>query len=101
MFRSRRQTQRMQDLLAYVVLVCAFTFAVFPIVWTLLTSLKPDADIVTSQIQYLPLRPTLQNYATLWAQAGFVTMFFNSTVVTVLTVAVCLVTGVSGAYSLS
>ena len=43
----------------------------FPILWTLLTSLKPNADIVTAEIQYLPLRPTLQNYATLWGQAGF------------------------------
>jgi multiple sugar transport system permease protein len=87
MFRSRRQTQRIYDLLSYAVLLGAFTFAVFPILWTLLTSLKPNADIVTSQIQYIPLHPTLENYATLWAQAGFPVMFLNSAVVTVLTVA--------------
>src|ERR1700738_2063667 len=86
--RSRRQTQRMYDVLAYVVLAGAFAFAVFPILWTLLTSLKPDADIVTAQIQYIPLRPTFQNYVTLWGQAGFPTMFFNSTIVTALTVLV-------------
>src|ERR1700730_11965276 len=84
-----------------MVLIGAFCFAVFPILWTLLTSLKPDADIVTAQIQYIPLRPTFQNYTTLWAQAGFPTMFFNSAVVTVLTVFVCLAVGISGAYSLS
>ncbi len=99
--RSRRQTQRLYDVLAYVVLIGAFSFAVFPILWTLLTSLKPDADIVTAQIQYIPLRPTFQNYVTLWGQAGFPTMFFNSTLVTALTVMVCLAVGISGAYSLS
>src|ERR1700730_2759964 len=97
MFRSRRQTQRVYDLLAYAVLIGAFSFAVFPILWTLLTSLKPNADIVTDQIQYLPLRPTFQNYTTLWSQAGFPVMFLNSAVVTVLTVTVCLVVGISGA----
>jgi multiple sugar transport system permease protein len=98
---SRRQTQRLYDLLAYVVLLVAFVFAVFPIVWTLLTSLKPQADIVTAQIQYLPAHPSLDNYVTLWGQAGFVSMFFNSAVVTSLTVLVCLAVGISGAYSLS
>lgn len=101
MIRSRRTTQQMYDVLAYAVIVTAFTFAVFPIMWTLLTSLKPNADIVTTSIQYVPLHPTLENYATLWAQAGFPAMFFNSTVVTTLTVLVCLVVGVTGAYSLS
>jgi multiple sugar transport system permease protein len=101
MLRSRRQTQRLYDVLAYAVLAGAFAFAVFPILWTLLTSLKQNADIVTSEMQYLPLRPTLQNYTTLWAQAGFPTMFLNSALVTVLTVVVCLAVGISGAYSLS
>src|SRR3984893_4418710 len=101
MLRSRRQTQRLYDVLAYVVLLGAFSFAVFPILWTLLTSLKPNADIVTAEIQYLPLHPTFQNYVTLWGQAGFPTMFLNSTVVTALTVLVCLTFGISGAYSLS
>src|SRR5436305_224680 len=88
-------------MLAYCVLIGAFSFAVFPIAWTLLTSLKPNADIVAAQIQYIPLHPTFQNYAALWAQAGFPTMFFNSAVVTVFTVLVCLFVGISGAYSLS
>jgi multiple sugar transport system permease protein len=101
MFRSRRQTQRMYDIIAYAVIIGAFIFAVFPIVWTLLTSLKANADILTSDIQYIPLRPTLENYSTLWAQAGFPTMFLNSAIVTVLTVIVCLTIGISGAYSLS
>jgi multiple sugar transport system permease protein len=99
--RSRAQTRRFYDAVAYVVLIAAFTFAVLPIIWTLLTSLKSNADIVTTEIQYLPFRPTFENYATLWAQAGFTAMFFNSTVVTILTVLICLSVGITGAYSLS
>jgi multiple sugar transport system permease protein len=99
--RSRRHTQQLYDALAYVILICAFVFAVFPIVWTLLTSLKSNADIVTADIQYLPLHPTFQNYVSLWEQAGFPAMFLNSAIVTLLTVLACLIVGVTGAYSLS
>jgi multiple sugar transport system permease protein len=99
--RSRRTTQRLYNALAYAVVVTAFAFAVSPIVWTLLTSLKANVDIVTTDIQYIPLHPTLENYTTLWAQAGFPAMFVNSGVVTTLTVLLCLVAGVTGAYSLS
>jgi len=99
--RSRRQTQQLYDTLAYVILLCAFIFAVFPIVWTLLTSLKSNADIVTADIQYVPLHPTFQNYVSLWEQAGFPAMFLNSAIVTLMTVLACLVVGITGAYSLS
>ena len=44
MIRSRRQTQRLYDGLAYAVLIGAFCFAVFPILWTLLTSLNTLRD---------------------------------------------------------
>ena len=44
------QTQRLYDVVAYVVLFGAFSFAVFPILWTLLTSLKANADIVTAEL---------------------------------------------------
>jgi multiple sugar transport system permease protein len=98
---TRHQTQRAFDALAYVVVLVAFTFAVFPILWTALTSLKPNADIVTADIQYIPRHPTFENYSALWAQAGFPAMFFNSAVVTTLTVVVCLFVGATGAYSLS
>ena len=43
----------------------------------------------------------MQNYATLWGQAGFPTMFLNSAIVTGLTVLACLAVGITGAYSLS
>jgi multiple sugar transport system permease protein len=99
--RSRRQTERLYDTLAYVIVIGAFIFAMFPIVWTLLTSLKSNADIVTADIQYLPLHPTFQNYISLWEQAGFPAMFLNSAIVTLLTVLACLIVGVTGAYSLS
>ena len=101
MIKSRRQTQQLYDMLAYVILICAFIFAVFPIIWTLLTSLKSNADIVTADIQYVPLHPTFQNYVSLWEQAGFPAMFLNSAIVTLLTVVACLVVGITGAYSLS
>jgi len=101
MIRSHRRRQRAYDVFAYLVMIGVAFFAAFPIIWTFLTSLKDEADIVTTHMQYLPLRPTLQNYITLWGRSGFTTLFINSAIVTALTVIICLSIGICGAYSIS
>jgi multiple sugar transport system permease protein len=99
--RSRRGRRRAGDALASAVLLLVLAFTLFPLAWTALTSLKREQDIVTSQMQYLPRRPTLDNYVTLLGRSGYLTMFLNSAVTTVLTVLLCLSVGVLAAYSIS
>lgn len=43
----------------------------FPLYWILISSLKPPGDIVAYPVQYLPLRPTLENYTSLFAVSSF------------------------------
>ena len=76
-------------------------FGFFPVVWTALTSLKSEKDVVTNQLQYVPRNPTLDNYDTLINRSGYPTMFQNSGIVTVLTVIMCLIVGTFAAYSIS
>ena len=99
--RSRRGRQRAGDALASAVLVLVLGFTLFPIVWTATTSLKREQDIVTSTMQYVPRRPTLDNYVTLLTRSGYLTMFRNSALTTVLTVLLCLSVGTLAAYSIS
>ncbi|MCY3718515.1 MAG: carbohydrate ABC transporter permease [Anaerolineaceae bacterium] len=98
---SFRATQRLYRALTAAVLVIAGIFALFPLVWTALTSLKQNSDVITAEMQYLPHNPTLQNYAELWSRRSFVTLFGNSVVITVLTVSLCLLVGTSAAYAFS
>ncbi len=98
---SFRATQRLYRFLTAAVLVFAGIFALFPLVWTGLTSLKQNTDVITAEMQYLPHNPTLQNYAELWSRRSFVTLFGNSVVITVMTVSLCLLVGTSAAYAFS
>ena len=82
MFNSRRRTNAIFDLLTWAIVGLVVAFSVFPLLWTLLTSLKLEQDIVTRTLQYIPRRLTFQNYLTLWRQSGFPNLVLNSVVVT-------------------
>jgi multiple sugar transport system permease protein len=101
MFSNVRQTKRLFDLLSALVLLLVSIFALFPLVWTFLTSLKPEADIVTASIQYIPQRVTLENYIALWQRSGFPRLITNSLIITSMTLVICMTIGSLAAYSLS
>jgi multiple sugar transport system permease protein len=87
--------------LAVLIVGVVTIFALFPLAWTLLTSLKIEEDIITRTIQYFPRHATFDNYTTLWRRSGFPHLIANSAIVTVTTTAVCLLFGVLAAYSIS
>jgi multiple sugar transport system permease protein len=91
----------MLDVFTGVLVLAIVAFCLFPLIWTLLTSLKPEADIVTATLQYIPRHVTLDNYVTLWQQSGFPTLVANSVVVTSTTGVICLTIGTLAAYSFS
>ncbi len=101
MFKSNRGRRMAADSLTYVVLCTLAAFCLGPMVWMFLTSLKTEADIVTSQIQYIPQRITFENYVAIWTQSNFPVLITNSLIVTAVTVAICVVAGTLAAYAFS
>ena len=101
MFRSQRRLDALLDGLSWLLIGSIVLFAVFPLLWTFLTSLKLERDIVTSTLQYIPRQITIENYVTLWQQSGFPTLVANSVVVTTITGFICLTVGTLAAYSFS
>ncbi|MCX5521195.1 carbohydrate ABC transporter permease [Kaistia defluvii] len=101
MITTSRRARLGWNIATYAVLLTLTVFCIFPLLWTLLTSLKYEADIVTQTMQYIPKRITFENYVTIWTQSGFPTLVFNSFVVTATTVVLCLITGTLAAYSFS
>ena len=101
MFRSQQRTRRVLDLVTLLAAGLVVVFSVFPLVWTFVTSLKLEEDIVTQTLQYLPRHLTWQNYVTLWRQSGFPILVANSVVVTSMTGLICLTIGTLAAYSFS
>lgn len=98
---SQRRIDRSLDIFTGLLISTIVLFCLFPLIWTLLTSLKPEADIVTSTLQYIPRNLTLDNYVTLWQQSDFPTLVGNSVVTTSITGLICLTIGTLAAYSFS
>jgi multiple sugar transport system permease protein len=71
----------------------------FPILWTLVTSLKPDAAIATRTPSFV-FTPTLDHYATLGQTGSFAQYMLNSAVVAIAATAIALATGTPAAYSI-
>ena len=60
----RRRTRR-PPLVRTVGLVLAVLWSLVPIYWAVKTSLQTESDARSADTQYVPLHPTLKNYATL------------------------------------
>lgn len=101
MLKTKNSRRAAGDVLAYAVLTSLAVFCLGPMVWMLMTSLKREADIVTSRMQYIPRSITFENYAAIWTQSNFPVLISNSIVVTTTTVVICVVTGTLAAYAFS
>lgn len=95
------QSSRLRDGLTYAVMILLSIICIAPILWTLLTSLKYEADIVTRDMVYWPSRITFDHYVNLWNQSSYPILVINSLVVTSVTVAICLFTGTIASYAFS
>jgi len=98
---SLKRSRRLFDVLSATIAIVVVIFAFAPILWTALTSLKAESDIVTSSIRYIPSKLTLENYDKLWSQSDYPRLLKNSAIVTVITVIMSLVIGIFAGYSIS
>ena len=98
---SMSRSKAIGDALAQVAVWSIVVFAVFPIVWALLISLKPEEDIVTATLQYIPRRITFENYVAIWTRSNFPTLIGNSIVTTLTTVSICTVVGTLASYAVT
>ncbi len=101
MLTSHRRTERLMDLLTYAILTTIVLFAILPLIWVLITSFKPEGDIVTATLQYWPQHLTFENYSTLWRRSSFPILMKNSAIVSVMTVTICIILGTLAAYGIS
>ena len=73
---------------------------IFPLVWMVVTSVKPQAELFRIPPSFLPDAITFEHYWRLLAETPFLTYFRNSIVLAVSTTAVVIVVATLGAYSL-
>lgn len=86
-------------LYAASIVLCAF--ALFPVVWDISTSLKPDNLIFHQPPQWLPEEFTLSHYKEVIGNADMVRYFINTFLTAISSTVVALVIGILGAYGFS
>src|SRR5699024_3010733 len=96
----RRNRKRIQHTLAIVALTAWSLFALAPIVWILMMSLKTPAQVVSNPPLFF-FTPTLENYAAVLSGEKFLAPFVNSIIVTAGSLALTLVIGLPTAYALA
>jgi multiple sugar transport system permease protein len=72
----------------------------FPLLWMILTSLKPQSELFRIPPTLIPLRVTFEHYQSLIADTPFLQYFATSLKLAVATTALVLAVGTLGAYSL-
>jgi multiple sugar transport system permease protein len=99
---TRGRGIRWRDLAISALTVLYFVFALFPVVWMIILSLKPQDKLFTTYFQF---EPTLAAYIEIFSgtggQAGatYLRFFINSLIVSLGAVLVSLVVGVPAAYA--
>ncbi|NNN11595.1 MAG: carbohydrate ABC transporter permease [Acidimicrobiaceae bacterium] len=76
-------------------------YALFPVIWILITSLKPQAQLTTQPVTLIPTSVTLGSYRTALSQAPFGRYYFNSLLVTVSSTIFSLILGTFAGYALA
>lgn len=72
--------------LTHIFLIACSLIWIYPIVWTIVSSFKPQPDFFKEQLTLLPSTLTLDNYIRVWSKANFAVYFLNSVIVTVCSV---------------
>ncbi|MBO0349020.1 carbohydrate ABC transporter permease [Phormidium pseudopriestleyi FRX01] len=97
------QTQSRWKRLAIYALLSAIAFlTLLPLLWLISTAFKsPSENIFQVPPQFLPAKPTFQNFVRVWQTSPFGQYLFNSTLVAVLTVSFNVIFCALAAYPLA
>lgn len=87
------------DLAWDLITVLAFVLLLFPILWIILASFKPDTEILTADI--LPRSLTLEHYRSILSKANFLIAMRNSLLVGLASAALVTALALPAAYSLA
>lgn len=95
---SKRKKITVGALLTYVLLVFVVLVAVYPLIWTVMSSLKTDYDFMANQMG-LPEQITFDNYIKAWTKGEFPQYFSNSIIVSVIALTVMIGTASMAAFA--
>lgn len=93
-----RRRGRLLDIGTYILLIAAILIWSVPVIWVVLTSLKPRTAIFNNPPTIVFL-PTLQNYIEALETGGIVRSILNSTIISVFSTLLAILIAVPAAYA--
>jgi multiple sugar transport system permease protein len=97
MNQNRNALARLGSVAKTVLLLIYALFALFPLLWMVILSFKPDNEMFTTTFIF---SPTLSNFQAVFSESDFLGTLWNNLVVSCLAVALSLIVGVPAAYAL-
>jgi multiple sugar transport system permease protein len=88
-------------ILLWCVLAFFIAFVAAPFFWMVSISLKPESEIFSKHVEFMPRHPTLENYVSIFQFIPYPQFFMNSVLVAVVTTAISTVVSVLAAYAFS
>ena len=73
----------------------------FPIIWVILSSFKPQSELFSFPLSFFPKKWTLENYSSALKQGDFLLYFKNTTFVAVLSTFIAVLINVMAGYALA
>jgi multiple sugar transport system permease protein len=92
--------RRLQTVLVNAVTWTIVLLVSFPLLWMLLTSVKPQSELFRIPPTFLPQQITFEHYTRLLFDTPFLTYFGNSVILATATTILVVAVGTLGAYSL-
>jgi len=94
-----RGLQGMGRLLLYLLVSGVAVLMLLPFYWMLITAVSPAPDIIAFPPKWIPSRLTLEHFQTAFDKAAWLTYYWNSTVVAVVSVGSSLLFGLFAGYA--
>lgn len=85
----------------FLLLAIIVFYTLFPFYWAIVSSLKPNSELVATPQTFWPQNPTLDNYRRVFSDDSFMRAFLNSTIVSGSVVILSLALGTLTAYSMA
>jgi len=98
---TRAARRRLGVAFSYVVLLLAAFIALFPLFWTVTTSIKERADTFVLPPRFIDFVPTFKNYVDIFDRVGFGRIYLNTVVITLSATVLCVVVSTLAAYALA
>ncbi len=83
----------------YTILSISAVLSLFPVIWALTTSLKPESQVLAYPPSFMPKIFTLENYEKVLFHSNYPTYFLNTIFVTLLSVMVAIVVAGHASYA--